>query len=195
MTLRSLAQELTEPHLTMIGGRIGKVPALLTELREAVSGSTHEGGSSGSKLRILVNADALDLIKQLKDEAQSSYTDRFGQEAPSLEQCITSIGTTPHADEWERYFTNQLQSFKTRIEAILRPKKMRRLDGQTCPACGQTTYGEDRRTCLYVDCWGDDDETLRPHQEWTVHCKGCETQWTGVEELKWVLVALSASTC
>ena len=40
MTLRSLAQELTEPHLKSIGGRIGKVPSLLSELREAVSGSS-----------------------------------------------------------------------------------------------------------------------------------------------------------
>ena len=195
MNLRSLAQELCEPHLKSIGGRIGKVPGLLTELREAVSGSTHEGGGSGSKQRILVNADALDLIRDLTNESQSAYTERFGEEAPSLEQCIISIGSTPHADDWEMYFTNQFQEFKTRIETILRPKKMRRLDGQTCPSCGQSTYGEERRTCLYVDCWGDDDKTLRPHQEWAVYCKGCETQWTGVDELKWVLVALAASTC
>lgn len=194
MTLRSLAQELTEPHLKSIGGRIGKVPSLLSELREAVSGSTHEGGSSGSKLRILVNADALDLIKKLNGEAQGSYADRFGAEAPSLEQCIISIGETPHPDDWEIYFTNQLQSFKTRIETILWPKKMRRLDGQECPSCGQATYGEDRQTCLYVDCWSDNDN-LKPHQEWTIHCKGCQTHWEGVNEIKWVLVALTANNC
>lgn len=194
MTLRSLAQELTEPHMKMIGGRIGKVPSLLSELREAVSGSTHEGGGNGSKLRILVNADALDLIKQLKEEAQSSYSDRFGQEAPSIEQCIATVGATPHDDEWEHYFTDQYQSFKTRIEANLRPKKLRRLDGTPCPSCGQATYGEERKTCLYVDCWADN-ENLRPHQEWSVECKACETQWTGANEIKWVLVALTSNNC
>lgn len=194
MTLRSLAQELTEPHLKAINGRIGKVPGLLQELREAVSGSTHEGGSSGSKQRILVNADALDLIHDLEREAQQSYHDRFGAEAPSLEQCIITIGATPHPDDWENHFNYQYQSFKTRIETVIRPKKMRRLDGVECPACGMSMFSEDRKTCLYVDCWSDN-ENLKPVQEWSVHCKGCETQWTGVNELKWVLVALSASTC
>lgn len=194
MNLRSLAQELTEPHLTVINGRIGKVPALLTELREAVSGSTHEGGGNGSKQRVLVNTDALDLIRDLTAEAQSAYTDRFGTEAPNLEQCVASIGETPHPDDWETYFTDQFQTFKTSIEAILRPKKMRRLDGTPCPSCGQTTYTNERKTCLYVDCW-QDNENLKPHQDWSVHCKACQTTWTGINEVKWVLVALTATNC
>lgn len=194
MTLRSLAQELCEPHMKMIGGRIGRVPGLLTELRDAVSGTTHEGGGNGSKQRILVNADALDLIRDLTTEAQRTYTLRFETEAPSVEQCITTVGATPHDNEWEHYFTNQYQTFKTRIETILRPKKLRRLDGTPCPSCGQATYGEERKTCLYVDCWADN-ENLRPHQEWSVECKACETHWTGINEIKWVLVALTANNC
>lgn len=194
MSLRSLAQELTEPHMKMIGGRIGKVPSLLSELREAVSGTTHEGGGSGSKLRILVNADAIDLLRAIKDEAQSSYYDRFGIEAPSLEQCITSVGNTPHPDDWEKYFTDQYKSFKARIEATLRPKKLRRLDGTECPSCGASIYGEQRQTCLYVDCWSDD-KSLRPVHEWSVECRACNATWSGVAQMKWVLVALTAGTC
>ena len=66
-TLRMLAQQLTETHLTRHGDRVGKVPALLTELREAVSGSSSGdgGGGNSSKQRVLVNTSALDLLMQL----------------------------------------------------------------------------------------------------------------------------------
>lgn len=195
MTLRSLAQELTEPHLKVIGGRIGKVPGLISELREAISGSSDTGaGGASSKARILVDASALDLLNNITREIRSSYFRRYQQTAPELEACIQTIITTDHDPEWEHYLTKLFENTKADIEAYLRPKKLRRLDGVTCPACGQSTYGEDRLTALYVDCWADN-ENLKPHQEWTVECKACETNWTGTNEIKWVIVALTARTC
>lgn len=195
MTLRSLAQELTEPHMKMIGGRIGKVPGLLTELREAISGSTDTGaGGASSKARILVDASALDLLNQIDNEVRSAFSDRYGEGAPTLEACIKLIGKGEHPDNWDQWFAGMFDGIKGRIETYLRPKKLRRLDGVTCPSCGQSTYSEDRLTALYVDCWADN-ENLKPHQEWTVECKACETNWTGTNEIKWILVALTARTC
>lgn len=192
MTLRSLAQELCEPHLKSIGGRIGKVPSLLSELRAAVAGSSDTGaGGSTSKARILVDASALDLLNQIDREVRSVFSDRYGESAPTLEACIELIGKGEHPDNWDQWFTGMFDGIKSRIETYLRPKKMRRLDGIDCPSCGQATYGDDRLTALYVDCWADH-ENLRPHQDWTVICKACETHWTGTNEIKWILVALTA---
>lgn len=195
MTLRSIAQELCEPHLTMIGERIGKVPGLIAELREAVSGSSDTGsGGSSSKARILVDASALDLLNNITDEVRIAYTNRYQDAAPTLETCITKISQDAHEPDWETTLEATLNWAKDQIETYLRPKKLRRLDGVTCPSCGQSTYSEDRLTALYVDCWADN-ENLKPHQEWTVECKACETNWTGTSEIKWVLVALTAHTC
>lgn len=194
MTLRSIAQELTESHLKAIGGRIGKVPSLLSELRDAVAGSSDTGaGGSSSKARILVDASALDLLNQIDCEVRSVFSDRYGEGAPILETCIELIGKGEHPDNWDQWLTGMFDGIKGRIETYLRPKKMRRLDGIDCPSCGMATYGDDRVTALYVDCWVDH-ENLRPHQDWMVICKACDVTWTGVEEIKWVLVALTSKS-
>ena len=194
MSLASLAQELTQRHLKSIGGRIGQVPSLLSELREAVSGSSDTGsGGSSSKARILVDASALDLLNQIDGEIRSAFSDRYGEGAPTLETCIELIGMEDHPADWDAWFTTKFEWCKTQIESYLRPKKMRRLDGIECPSCAMATYGDDRLTALYVDCWVDH-ENLRPHQDWTVICKACDVTWTGVEEIKWVLVALTSKS-
>lgn len=195
MTLRSLAQELTEPHFKSIGGRIGKVPALIDELASAIHGSTDTGtGGSTSKAGILVNAQALDLHQEIERRITRGYTNRYKRGAPTLKRCIKTISDTEHEPDWEDWFTQAFQWATNEIETMLRPKKLRRLDGVNCPACGQATYSEDRLTALYVDCWADN-ENLRPHQEWSVECKACDTHWTGTNEIKWVLVALTANNC
>lgn len=191
MTLRSLAQELTEPHFKSIGGRIGKVPGLLSELREAISGSSDTGGSgSASKQRVLVNAGALDLLNEITETLRTGYADRYGQGAPTLETCIDAIGKSEHPADWESWFTEKLNWAKAEIETMLRPKKMRRLDGIECPSCTQKVFGAERETCLYLDCWIDDD-TAKHITEWEVECRGCGTHWAGVKEMKWLIVALS----
>ncbi|HJX77285.1 DUF7341 domain-containing protein [Glutamicibacter sp.] len=195
MTLRSLAQELTEPHLKSIGGRIGKVPSLLSELRDAVSGSSDTGaGGSTSKQRILVNATALELLKKIDETIKPGYSDRFGQSPPTLETCVELIGKNPHEADWELWFTEKLEWAKQEIETMLRPKKLRRLDGITCPSCQQKVFGTERETCLYADCWLDND-TLLPPSEWSVECKGCTATWKGQKEMGWLLVALAPDDC
>lgn len=195
MNLRSLAQELTEPHLTVINGRIGKVPALIDELASAIYGSSDTGnGGSPSKTRILVNAQALDLHQRIERDIAHGYTIRFKKGAPPLKRSIKTISTTEHEPEWEDWFTHLFQWAANEIETMLRPKKLRRLDGTQCPSCGQATYGEERHTALYVDCWADN-ENLKPHQEWSVECKACDAHWTGANEIKWVLVALTSNNC
>lgn len=190
MTLRSLAQELTEPHLTMIGGRIGKAPGLLTELREAVSGSTSgDGGGSASKVGILVNASALDLLNAIEVEVRSSFADRYGQGAPTLEKCIELIGEGEHPTEWQEYFNDRFTGYRDQINGLLRPKKMRRLDGVACPSCGLSMFGEERSTCLYLDCFTGERKELKHSSEWEVHCQSCNASW-GHGDMQWLLVAL-----
>lgn len=193
-TLKMLAQQLTEPHLTNHNGRIGKVPALLSELREAVSGSSSGdvGGGSSSKQRILVNAQALDLLQLIDAEVKSAYSDRFGQGAPTLDTCIQLIAASDHPADWAAWLTELFQGFIARIEATLRPKKLRRLDNVACPSCDQSVHGEDRATCLYLDCYADEHKTLKHSSEWSVECAGCGATW-GSGDMQWLLVALSGS--
>lgn len=193
MNLKSLAQELTEPHLTMIDGKVGKVPGLLQELREAVSGSNRSGGGGGSdssKSKMLVDAGALELLDHIEKTVRSAYADRYGTIAPSPMTCIQQIGNSEHPTEWQEYFGKEFTQYKTDIDAYLRPKKLRRLDNIACPACEQVVYGEQRETCLYADCWADS-ENLLPIMEWSVSCRSCETKWKGLSEIKWLLVALA----
>lgn len=191
MNLASLAQELTEPHLKSIGGRIGKVPSLLSELRDAVSGSSSgDSGGGASKQRILVNATALDLLNQIDSEIRSAYSGRYGQGAPTLETCIELIGKGAHPADWDAWFTAKFDWCKVQIETMLRPKKMRRLDNVMCPSCLQSKHGEDRATCLYLDCYEGEHKTLRHASEWEVHCVACEASWTR-DQMSWLLVALS----
>lgn len=192
MSLASLANELTQPHLKAINGRIGKVPGLLSELREAVSGSSagDSGGGASSKARILVNAKALDLLNQIEYEVRSAYADRYGQGAPTLEMCIETIGKGEHPADWDTWFTSKFEWCKTQIETLLRPKKMRRLDNVTCPSCQQSKFGEERATALYLDCYTGEHKTLKHASEWEVYCVACEASWTR-EQMAWLLVALS----
>lgn len=193
--LRSLAQQLTEPHLKMIGTRIGKVPALLQELNEAISGSTDTGtGGSSTKQRILINSQALELMTSIEQTIKSGYADRYGQPAPTLITCINLIGQGEHPPDWTTWFTQEFNHAKEQIETMLRPKKLRRLDGITCPSCEQKVFGPERETCLYADCW-QTNEHLLPISEWTVHCKSCNTNWKGHAEMKWLLVALAPTAC
>lgn len=191
-TLKMLAQQLTETHLTNHNGKIGKVPALLTELREAVSGSSagDAGGGASSKQRILVNASALDLLQSIDAEVRVAYADRFGQGAPTLDTCIRLIANSEHPTDWQAWFTETFQTFITRIEATLRPKKLRRLDNVTCPSCNQAVHGEERVTCLYLDCYADEHKTLKHSSEWSVECAGCGAAW-GHADMRWLLVALA----
>lgn len=193
MSLASLAQELCEPHLTSIGGRIGRVPGLLTELREAVSGSStgDAGGGASSKAKILVNATALDLLNNIDNEVRTAYADRYGKAAPTLETCIDLIGKGEHPAEWDAWFTERFTARKAEIEALLRPKKMRRLDGVQCPSCGQATFGEERATCLYLDCYTNQHKELKHITDWVVSCQSCDASW-GHGDMKWLLVALGS---
>lgn len=191
MSLRVLAQELTEPHLKSIGGRIGKVPSLLSELRDAVSGSSSgDGGGSSSKVGILVNASALDLLNTIDSDVRNSYADRYGQVSPTLETCIETIGQGEHDSEWEQWFTDKFTNYRKQIETLLRPKKLRRLDGVQCPSCGQATHGEERSTCLFLDCYINEDKELKHITEWELTCQACNATWAH-SDMKWLLVALS----
>ena len=188
--LSMLAQELAEPHLTRHGERIGKVPALLDELVEAISGATHEGGGSGGKQSVLVNTNALDLHADITKETWEAYTDRYGQSAPTLKTCIETIGRGEHPPEWDAWFTAHLRSIRDRIEQLLRPKKLRRLDGVQCPSCGQAVHGEERETALYLDCYTGPDKHLRHPSEWEVTCAACQATWDH-QNMQWLLVALA----
>lgn len=192
MTLRSLAQELTEPHLKSIGGRIGKVPALLQELREAISGSSSGdgGGGNNTKQRVLVNASALDLLNTITRETRDAYTHRYGIAAPTLETCIQQIANGEHPPDWETYFKTQYAGFIHSIETMLRPKKKRRLDNVECPSCGQSKHGEERETCLYLDCYTGEHKDLKHPNEWEVTCAACDATWTR-DKMSWLLVALA----
>lgn len=190
MTLRSLAQELTQPHLKMVSGRIGKVPGLIPELREAVKHSSANPTGGGSKQKAPLDTAALSLLDSIQRDMRSAFSDRYGQSAPMLEICVALIGQDEHNTEWETYFTAQLAEIKTSIEAHLRPRKTRKLSGIQCPSCERSKYGEDNLTCLELDCYISEHKELKPMREWEVRCRGCDATWAG-DNMRWLIVALA----
>ncbi len=194
MSLKDNVHQLTRDHLkTGPDNKPHKVPALLDELRAAVTpghaGSA--GGSSGPPIPI--NPNALDLLAEIETEARRDYFEITGEGWPtSLRELLQYFVAADLDPEWETYLTHTTQDWIDKINAMLWPVKPRRkLVGKVCPSCGWATYGEERKTCLSLGCWDDEGGQLPPG-DWDIECASCEAGWVG-DQIAWLLKALETS--
>jgi len=193
MTLADHVHQLSREHLkTGPDGKAHKVPALLDELRKAVTPGNSMSGGGASGPPIPINADALDLLHEIETAAKRDYHEmtgvRWTKDLTTLLPWIAGLDLTP---EWDNYLTHVTSDWIDRISAMLWPVKPRRkLTGKTCPSCGQATYGEERKVALSLGCW-DDDGNMRAVGTWDIECAGCEAHWTG-EQVSWLLRATDA---
>jgi hypothetical protein len=191
MSLRDNVHQLTRDHLkTDPNNRPHKVPALLDELRAAVTpgNSGSSGGASGPPIPI--NADALDLLRQMEIDAATDYREMTGDAwsgtLAALLQHMARMELTP---EWLAYLERVTLQWIDDITAFLWPVKPRRkLTGTKCPSCGDATYGDERKVCLSLGCW-DDTGGLAKIGEWNIECAGCNAGWSG-DRVTWLLRAL-----
>jgi hypothetical protein len=194
MTLQDHVHQLCREHLKMDrDNKPHKVPALLDELRAAVTpgNSMSGGGASGSPSPI--NVSALDLLAEIEGGARSDYLEMAGVAwTGTLERLlpwITNLDLTP---EWDSYLTHVTSDWLDKINAMLWPVKPRRkLVGKVCPSCGWATYGEERKTCLSLGCW-DDDGNMRAIGTWDIECASCEAGWAG-DQVTFLLRALDTN--
>lgn len=194
LSLASLIQQLTEPHLTT-GPRGYPVtaPPLLLELQQAVTPGNNgsAGGKSGPP--IPVSADTIDLEQRIRSEAAEDHYQMRGwyyrgTTRELLQSYLDDKMDAPDAD-WSAYLEHVMLDWCDEINSIVRPSKPRRRLNTPCPSCGQKFYGEERQTCLTANCWGGDEELLHPAL-WHVQCEACKAEWEG-ETLKFFLAAIN----
>lgn len=191
MGLNDSVHQLCREHLrTAPDGKAHKVPALLDELRNAVTPGRNSSAGGASGPPIPIDPDALDLLREIETEARRDYheiTPRYWD--GSLEALLQRLATMDLTPEWDNYLRHVTSDWIDRISAMLWPVKPRRkLVGKVCPSCGWATYGEERKTCLSLGCW-DDTGAMKKIGTWDIACASCEAEWVG-DQVSWLLKAL-----
>lgn len=193
MSLADSIHQLCRPHLTNHNGTLRHAPALLAELRAAVTpGRNSSGGGGAEGAPSPINLGALDLLGEIEKEARKDYAEAVGHVwSGELEALLQSYPDAQISAEWEAYLARVTLGWVDQISAQIWPVKPRRkLVGLACPSCKSATYGEERKTCLTLGCW-DSDGGLKKTGDWDVECAGCEAFW-GADKIGWLLVALNA---
>jgi len=191
MTLRDSVFQLTSEHLkTGPDGKAHKVPALLDELRAAVTPGNSMSGGGASGPPIPINADALDLLREIEQTAKSDYYEMAGvqwtKDLARLLPWIVSLDLTP---EWSAYLERVSLEWIDAITTLIWPVKPRRkLTGKTCPSCGLSMHGDERKVTLSLGCW-DSEGNLAKIGDWDIECAGCGAGWSG-DQVSWLLKAL-----
>lgn len=191
MTLQDSVHQLSREHLkTGPDGKAHKVPALLDELRAAVTPGNSMSGGGASGAPSPINVSALDLLGEIEGESRRDYyeiTDTGWQS--TLEELLQHYAEMDLTPEWSAYMERVTLEHVDKINALLWPVKPRRkLVGKVCPSCGWATYGDERKTCLSLGCW-DDAGNMRAIGTWDVECASCEAGWSG-DQVSWLLKAL-----
>ena len=194
MSLTDNIHRLCRPHLaTAPDGSLRHAPALLAELRAAVTpGRNSSGGGGAEGAPIPIDPTVLDMLGAIEKEARKDYAEATGTVwQGELESLLQSYPDSQISTEWEAYLGRVTLGWIDTITAYLWPVKPRRkLVGKTCPSCGFATYGEERKTTLSLGCW-DSDGNMRKIGDWDVECAGCEAGWAG-DKVAWLLAALDA---
>ncbi|MDQ5862053.1 MAG: hypothetical protein M3536_07320 [Actinomycetota bacterium] len=191
MSLADSIHQLSREHLrTAPDGKAHKVPALLDELRNAVTPGRNSRGGGASGPPIPIDPDALDLLREIETEARRDFLEIVGAYwEGSLEDLLQRFAGMDLTPEWLAYLERVSLEYIDRITAMLWPVKPRRkLVGKVCPSCGWATYGEERKTCLSLGCWDSEGGQLPPG-DWHIECASCEASWVG-EQITWLLTAL-----
>jgi len=191
MTLNDHVHQLTRPHLTQTrDGSLREMPALLAELRLAVTpgNSGSAGGASGPPIPI--NPEAVDMLDRITKGAKEDYREMTGNAwTGDLETLLQQLANMFLITEWHTYLEHVTSDWVDEITAFLWPIKPRRkLVGKVCPSCGWATHGEERKTCLSLGCW-DSDGNMRKIGDWDIECASCGAEWAG-DQVAWLLRAL-----
>ena len=195
MTIADSVHQLCREHLkTGPDGKAHKVPALLADLRGAVTPGRNSAGGGASGPPIPIDPDALDLLAEINQGAKGDYYEMTGvhwtKDVDALLSWVAGLDLTP---EWRNYLEHVMSDWIDRITALLWPVKPRRkLTGKTCPSCGQTYHGEERKVALSLGCW-DEDGNLAKIGGWDIECAACEAHWSG-DQVSWLLRALDTPT-
>ena len=190
MSLSDNVHVLTRPHLTNHDGTLRHAPALLAELRNAVTPGQNGYGGGASGPPIPINPEAVDMLARMTNDAKTDYREIAGHAWPgTLETLLQHIAGMSLDADWHNYLERVTLEWVDQINAFLWPVKPRRkLVGKVCPSCGWATYGEERKTCLSLGCW-DDEGNMRKIGEWDIECGSCEAGWAG-DQVIYLLRAL-----
>lgn len=195
MSLTDSIHMLTRPHLaTAPDGTLRHAPALLGELRAAVTpGRNSSGGGGAEGAPSPIDLGAVDMLATMTKDAREDYCQISGDAwSGELEALLHRLAEMNLPPEWHNYLERVTVDWVDQITAYLWPVKPRRkLVGKVCPSCGFATYGDERKTTLSLGCW-DSEGGMKKTSDWDVECAGCEAYWSG-DKIGWLITALDAS--
>ena len=189
--VNTLTRETTHRLDTDAGPKYVKANSLLDQLREAVESSMKGGGGRAQKNTLPLNADALDLLNDIKTTA-TEYWSLFTQTHTvhgTLENRIQTwaANTRSHREEATQTAERITTGWIKRIESLFNPPNIRPLQ-KPCPHCSRLKAdvekdGETVRTwALTVDVTGD-------RREWHASCAWCGAEWAN-EDMGTLLTSL-----
>ena len=164
MSLADSIHQLSREHLkTGPDGKAHKVPALLDELRNAVTPGNSMSGGGASGPPIPINAEAVDMLAQIEADMKANWHEMTGTRwTGNLIELLRTLTLMSAAAEWHAYLEGVTLEYIGQITAFLWPVKPRRkLTGKTCPSCSQAFYGEERKVALSLGCWDMDGNLAR----------------------------------
>lgn len=190
MSLNDNCYQLTNPHLTMRHGKAWVMPGYLDLLQRAITGSTHNGATSGREVSLPISAGALALQQDIDREARQLHAKVFGN---------GNYGTTRDKVRiWGQYSVaadyRDLEDATGRwirqIDGLVNTVQPQRRLTLNCPACN-TLYHEGK-AALQVNCYNPDG-TLKHIGTWTAECLACEAMWDQ-DAMTWLIRSLKASS-
>ena len=194
MTLADHIHQLTTEHMTVTdAGEYAKTAPLLAQLR-AASGSNlgAQGGGSGGA-GMIVNAKAVKLENEIKEQALSEHFEMTGNEyRGGLIELLRSWSIAA-SSEWRPYLEGVTLEWIDSIRGLLTAKRPPWRPSIPCPACGQRFHGAEREPCLAVHYWDHDGDSIAQPAKWSAECEGCGAQWAG-DDLKWLRAAADTPT-
>lgn len=138
-----LAREHDQTVQTIDGTVTARVPALLSQLHEAIyQGSAPDGASAGFKARLPVQAAALDLWRQITAQVDACYRQKLGRPAGhvfgvlSRWAAFVDDDTLVTVNGRDVYARDAVAGWEAQIRAYLDPPRLAEIQAP-CIQCGR----------------------------------------------------------
>lgn len=179
---------LIRVHHTMNeNGALTKQSALLDQLENATTTTGNDGGRSNEP-RLPINAAAIDLQIEIREQVKETEQHRTGSTMPT--RAALAAWATEERDDWSAYLAALTNNLCDRINQLINPKPRARQLHIPCPSCGTKYAGEERKPALHAEVYHPDG-TMKHPNDYQVHCTECEAEWEG-KEISWLNTAQDA---
>lgn len=174
-------------HAMSDDGGFTKQAALLDQLDTATTTTGKDGGRSNEP-RLPINAAAIDLQIEIREQVKETEQHRTGNTLPT--RAALYAWATEERDDWSAYLAALARNICSRISDLINPPPRPRELHQKCPSCGTKYAGDERKPALRAHVYHADG-TMKHPDEYKVQCTECEAEWEG-KEISWLNTAQDA---